>query len=95
MTAVPSRIRSVRPAIAARTTWPAESMNSGAVVLADVEGVDSDRLGQDGLLDGVPDRLVAADRATGLVDGHRQERVETEFERRHASSLPSSSSQIT
>ena len=51
------------------------------VVLADVERVDSDRLREDGLLDGVPDHLAAADRLTGLIDGHRQERVETEFER--------------
>ena len=38
----------------------------GAVVLADVEGVDSDRLGEHRLLDGVADHLVAADRAPGL-----------------------------
>ena len=81
VTALPSRIRSVRPAIAARTTWPAESMNLGAVVLADVERVDPDRLGQHRLLDGVADDLVAAERQTGLVDRHGQERVETEFER--------------
>ena len=37
-----------------------------AVVLADVEGVDSDRVGEDSLLDGVPNHLVAADRQPGL-----------------------------
>ena len=52
-------------------------------MLADVVGVDSDGLGEDGLLDGVPDRLVAGDRPTGRVRRHRQERVETEVEGAH------------
>jgi hypothetical protein len=43
-------------------------MNFRAVVLGDVEGVDSDRLGEDSLLDGVPDHLVATDRQPRLVD---------------------------
>jgi hypothetical protein len=52
----------------------------GAVVLADVEGVDPDRLGEDRLLDRVPDRLITADWQTGVVDRHRHERVEAELE---------------
>ena len=52
----------------------------GAVVLADVEGVDPDRFGEDSLLDRVPDGLSAVDRKPVLVDRHRHERVESEFE---------------
>ena len=51
-----------------------------AVVLADVEGVDSHGFGKDRLLDGVADRLVAADRAPRLIDRYRQKRVEAKFE---------------
>ena len=51
-----------------------------AVVLADVEGVDPDRLGEHRLLDGVADHLVAADRLPRRVDRHGQEGVESEFE---------------
>ena len=54
-----------------------------AVVLADAEGVESDHLGEDRLLNRVPDHLVAADRQPGLVDRYRQERVESKLERRH------------
>jgi hypothetical protein len=57
-------------------------------VLADVERVDPDRLGEDRLLDGVADHLIAADRLAGRVDGDREERVETKFNfvRRHVCS---------
>jgi hypothetical protein len=49
-------------------------------LLADVERVDPDGFGQDRLLDGVTDRLVARDRLPGLVDGHGKEGVEAEFD---------------
>src|SRR4029077_1814830 len=52
----------------------------GAVVLADVEGVDPDGFGEDSFLDRVPDRLGAVDRGPGFVDRHWHERVEAEFE---------------
>jgi hypothetical protein len=60
-----------------------------AVVLADVEGVDSGRLGDDRLPDGIPDHLVAADRPSGPVDRHREERVESKFECFHRLLPPS------
>ena len=52
-------------------------------MLTDVEGVDPDRLCQDRLFDSVTDRLGAAHRVPGSVDRHRQERVESKFERQH------------
>jgi hypothetical protein len=52
-----------------------------AVVLAEVEGVDPDLLGKHRLLDRVPDHLIAADRPPGPVQRHRQERVQSKFER--------------
>jgi hypothetical protein len=59
------------------------------VVLADVERVDPDRLGEDRLLDRVADHLVPGDRASGPVDGHGHEGVEAELEftRRHCASV--------
>jgi hypothetical protein len=42
-------------------------------VLADVEGVDSDLLGKDTLLDGVANDLIAADRLTIWSNGDRHE----------------------
>jgi len=51
-----------------------------AVVLADVEGVDPDRVGEDCLLDRVADDLVAPDGPTGGVDRDGEERVEAEFD---------------
>jgi hypothetical protein len=66
-----------------------------AVVLADVERVDSDGLGENGLLDGVADHLVAAERLTGLIHGYRQERVEAEFALLgHAHSLPGEAGEL-
>jgi hypothetical protein len=49
-------------------------------VLADVEGIDSDALGENRFLDGVANHLVARDRRPRLVDRHRQECVEPELE---------------
>jgi hypothetical protein len=63
----------------------------GAVVLADVEGVDPDGLGEDSLFDGVADHLVPAGRLPRLVDGHGKEGVEAKFDvvRHEAISAPS------
>jgi hypothetical protein len=64
----------------------------GAVVLADVEGVDSDGVGEDRLLDGVRITWSPADWLPVLVDGQRNERVEAKFEfvrRRVVLSAPS------
>jgi len=51
-----------------------------AVVLADVERVDADGVGENRLLERVTDHLVTADRLPRLIDRHRKERVETKFE---------------
>ena len=60
----------------------------GPVVLADVEGVEPDRLGHHRLLQRVADDLVARERLPGLLDGHRQERIHTELELRHPEPSP-------
>jgi hypothetical protein len=51
-------------------------------VLADIEGVDPDRFCKDSLLDRIPDHLSAVDGKSGVVNCHRNECVEAEFERR-------------
>ena len=50
-----------------------------AIVLADVERVDPDLLGEDTLLDRVANHLIAGDRLTIESSRDRHERVKTEF----------------
>jgi hypothetical protein len=49
-------------------------------VLADVERVDPDRNGEDGLLDRVADDDVTAERLAGLVDGDEDGRIQSELD---------------
>ena len=69
MTDVPSRIREVWPAIAARTTSGALIAKSGAVVLADAEEVEPDLVGEDRLRDHLPDRLGVPDQGSAGAAG--------------------------
>src|SRR6266404_7517712 len=52
----------------------------GAVVLADVEGVEADGFCENGFLDGVADDLVAVEQVPGLVDTHLSGCVQAELE---------------
>src|SRR5258708_22909073 len=50
------------------------------VMFADIERVDTDRLRQDGLFDGVPDNDVTVHRLTGLVDTNVDSAIQSELE---------------
>src|SRR6266853_647476 len=51
----------------------------GPVVLADVERVDPDGIGEDALLNGVADDDGAVERLTGLIDAHEGGRIQSEL----------------
>ena len=57
VTAEPSRMRSVRLAIAGSTTSGARDREVGAVVLADAEEVEAEVVGEHRLLDHIADHL--------------------------------------
>jgi len=48
-------------------------------VLTDVERVDPDAVGEDGLLDGVANDDVTAERSTELIDTHIDGRIQSEL----------------
>ena len=54
-----------------------------AVVLADAEEVDADRIGQHRFVDNVADHLVVGHSGALGIDRHVTERVEPEFDCRH------------
>ena len=85
MTAVPSRRRSVRPAMAAEKHLGGADGEVGAVVLADAEEVHADPVGQLGFGDDVPeDARVRQESAFG-VQGDVAEGVQAEFDVGHVS----------
>ena len=85
MTPEPSRRREVRAAIAARTVSGRRDRVLGAVVLAERDDVDADLVGQDGLLDDLPDRGGVRDElAVGALRAVA-ERVQAELEGGHES----------
>ena len=78
MTAEPSRMRLVRPAIAASTISGDAHGEVGAVVLADADGIDADFIGEDRLIDEIADHLRGVKRlAVGAV-GDVAEGIEAE-----------------
>ncbi|SKZ44371.1 Uncharacterised protein [Mycobacteroides abscessus subsp. abscessus] len=50
------------------------------MVFADPQEVDTDRIGEDGLVEYVADRLRVRDGVAGVVDSDVAERVESEFD---------------
>ena len=79
VTAVPSRMRLVRDAIAPRRTSGALIREVGTVVLADAEKVDADPIGQLGLGDDVTEDLGLRLGPAVLVRGDVTEGVDTQF----------------
>jgi len=49
-------------------------------MLADVEGIDPDRVGKDSLLDVIADHDIRGERLAGLINGDVAEGVQSEFE---------------
>ena len=80
VTAVPSRMRSVRPAMAARSDLGRADGEVGAVVLADADEVDADLVGQLGFGDDVAEDLGVRPRAAVGVEGDVAEGVEAQLD---------------
>ena len=49
-------------------------------MLADVEGIDPDRVGKDSLLDVIADHDIRCERLAGLINGDVAEGVQSEFD---------------
>ena len=79
VTAEPRWMRCVRPAIAASTISGADTAKSAPVVLADAEGVDAERVGEDALLDHVADDLRLRQQAAVRPEGDVAECIEAEL----------------
>ena len=80
VTAVPSRMRLVRPAIVASMMLAAGVHHVPAVVLGDVERVDPDSIGEHRLLDGVSNHGIAAQFLRRPVHGDRHEGIQAELD---------------
>ena len=83
VTAVPSRIRSVRRGDGGEHDLGGADGEVGAVVLADADEVDAELVGELGLGDDVAEDLGVRQRAAVGVEGDVAEGVEAEFDVRH------------
>ena len=92
VTAEPSQMRDVRPAIAARTTSGAEMAKSRAMMLADSETIEADLLRKDRLVDDMAQHFRLGQLGAGRIERHVAERIDAKFEGfrggRHPPTLP-------
>ena len=80
-------MRAVRAAIAGQDGLGRGDRVLGAVVLAEGDDVDAELVGQDRLLDDLPDRGGVGDGLAGIVKRHVAECVEAENEFSHGGSV--------